>query len=49
MEGPGSDVRDQFVDRSSERLTIFQEQRTFVRFCMNFIWYLIPQNPVLIF
>jgi hypothetical protein len=49
MKSPGSDDRNQFVDRCSERLAIFQELRTFVRFCMNFTWYTIPQNPVLIF
>ncbi|WP_197996215.1 hypothetical protein [Gimesia panareensis] len=49
MKGPGSDDRDQFVDRFSKRLAIFQELRTFVRLCMNFTWDTIPQNPVLIF
>ncbi len=49
MKGPGSDDCDQFVGRRSERLAIFQELRTFVRLCMNFTWYTIPQNQVLIF
>ncbi len=49
MEGAGSYDRDQFVDRFPERFAIFQELRTFVRFCMNLSWDTVPQNPVLIF
>lgn len=49
MKSFGCDNRDQLVDRCSEWLTIFQELRTFVRFCVDLTWDTVPQNLVLIF
>tara|TARA_R110001592_G_scaffold123916_3_gene332337 strand:- start:751 stop:1614 length:864 start_codon:yes stop_codon:yes gene_type:complete len=49
MKSPGCEDRNQFINRFSERLAIFQELSTFVRFRMNFTWNTVPQNPVLIF